>query len=88
MKICKDSSLRDSINCTKQFICRHTERSEVSKSHESKTNSESMTQKRISESHRFAKSQRIANDSKVAKMDSSLTAFAQNDESYGLPRLA
>ncbi len=48
---------------------RHTERSEVSKSCESKTNNESMTQKQISESHRFAKNQRIIGDSQVAKMD-------------------
>ncbi len=39
-----------------------------------------MSQERIDESHRFTKSKKIKNDSQVAKMDSSLTAFAQNDE--------
>ena len=64
--------VRDRIAC-------HTERSEVSKSHESKINNESMTQERMGESHRFAQSQQIVGDSQVAKMDSSLSAKAQND---------
>ena len=60
---------------------RHTEPlGEVSKSRESKINNESMPQKRINESFIFAKSKQIANNSKVAKMDSSLITFAQNDE--------
>ena len=76
-----DSNKNDSTDSSKSTPFRHTERSEVSKSHESKTNSESMTQKRIGESCKFTQSQQIANDSKVTKMDSSLSAKAQNDES-------
>ena len=64
--------VRDSNTC-------HTERSEVSKPSESQIDSESMTQKRMGESHRFAQSKQIKNDSKVAKMDSSLSTKAQND---------
>ncbi len=66
-------AVRDSITC-------HTEQSEVSKPSESQIDSESMTQKRMGESHRFAQSKQIKNDSKVAKMDSSLSMKAQNDE--------
>ena len=75
-----DSNQGDS---SKSTPFRHTERSEVSKSRESKAKSESMTQKRINESHRFAQSKRIVGNSQVAKMDSSLHGsrrFAQNDE--------
>ena len=64
---------------------RENERSEFSwqsKSRESNKNIESMTQERIKKIHKFAQSKRIVGDSQVAKMDSSLTAFAQNDESY------
>ncbi len=60
-------------------IFRHTERSEVSKSRESKINNESITQKRICESHKFTQSQYIANDSQVAKINSSLSTKANND---------
>ncbi len=67
-------------------IPRHTERSEVSKSSESNQMQNAMAQKRIGKSHRFAQSKKILNDSQVAKMDSSLTAFAQNDELNIKPR--
>ena len=72
---CAESSLRGDL----LPFC-HTERSKVSKSRDSKINSESMSQKQIDKSHKFAQSQQIANNSKVAKMDSSLSIKAQNDE--------
>ena len=76
-----DSNQGDS---SKSTPFRHTERSEVSKSRESKAKSESMTQKRINESHRFTQSKQIVGNSRIAKMDSSLHGSrrsAQNDES-------
>ncbi len=74
-----ESSLRGVANAEAIQIYRHTERSEVSKSCESKINNESMTKERINESHKFAQSKKIENNSKVAKMDSSRYALKNDD---------
>ena len=71
---CHDSTT----NLTQNF--RHTERSEVSKSRDFNQIKNKITQERINESHKFAQSNKIVGDSQIAKIDSSLTAFAQNDE--------
>ena len=72
---CHDSTT----NLTQNF--RLTERSEVSKSRDFNQIKNKITQERINESHKFAQSKKIVGDSQIAKIDSSLTAFAQNDES-------
>ena len=80
-----ESSLRGSVSeakTTKQStLCRHTERSEVSKTRESNKNNESMIEKRINESNSPLQHCDSGNlDSR--DLDSSLrtSCFAQNDE--------
>ena len=83
-----ESSLRGAqseVSATKQSTPnRHTERSEVSKTRESKKQAESMIEKRINESdstlQHYDSSNSISSD-----LDSSLISFAQNDESNPPP---